>query len=119
VWHGTGERRMGSDHVARGVARLDVLARTASARWEVRARIDARPVLVGTVAAFTDVGVVADGALLYHHLVGASTVVSIGVEAHGAYWHDPSTAVGSFESAVSSRTFVVAGIVEVRHESAR
>jgi hypothetical protein len=119
VWHGGGDPRTGSDHVGRAVIALAGLQRSASARWEVDASVAALPVVVGTTPAFRDFAALAEAALLYHMFVGASSVVSIGLDARTDYWSDPAMSIGPFDRSTRKASLFAGVVVQVRHESPR
>ena len=119
VWHGRDEMRTGSDHLARGVAGVRGLVRSASARWDASVSISARPALVGTVRALHDIGIVGESRLRFNTLFGSSSALSIGVLVHAGYWSDPATSSTELDS-VAIRSSLFAGLVlEWRHESPR
>jgi hypothetical protein len=119
VWHGHDEVRSGSDHLARGVARITSTIRSASARWDASLTLAARPAIVGTVRALHDVGMLGEGRVRYNVLVGASSVISIGVLVRAAYWSDPSTSNLALDPVTSTTSLFAGLVVERRHESAR
>lgn len=119
VWHGHDEVRSGSDHLARGVVRITCTSRSASARWDARLMLAARPAIIGTVRALHDVGILGEARVRYNVLVGASSVISIGVLVRAAYWSDPSTSNLALDPVTSTTSLFAGVVVEHRHESAR
>jgi hypothetical protein len=119
VWHGRGEMRTGSDHDARAVIAIAAMMRSSDAHWEARAKAEVRPVLVGTTASLTDLGVLGSGAVLYHAGTASSTTVSTGLELRADRWSDPAMSIGTVDSAIAKTSLFIGAIVEVRHESSR
>lgn len=114
VWHGDRDARNGADHFARGVLALTTMLRSPDAHWEVRAKVEARPALVGTVSSLRDHGVVADGMLLYHVITGANTAVSTGFDLRIDHWSDPSTSLAPLDASTNPTSIFVGALVEVR-----
>lgn len=117
VWHGAGEARTGTDHVARAGVSLDGVVRSRNGRWEATLQVAFRPAVLGTVSLLRDFGLTADTTACYDILTGTDAVVSVGLDVRASRWSDPANSIGSFDSATRTSTVFIGAVVKVRHEA--
>lgn len=117
VWHGDGEARSGTDHLARGAVAMNGVVRSEDGHWEATLQAAYRPALFGTVATLLDYGITADVTGFYNLLVNSNAVISAGIDVRASRWSDPSTAIGSFSNTTNPSSLFAGVVLRVKRET--